>query len=82
MTGVTSYYSFLIFLEQVSEKEEALELVKGKLSGVGEELQSMKNTQAEREMTNKMLENNLQTLQQKYDALLTNHEVRVVIGFV
>ena len=82
MTGVTSYYSFLIFLEQVSEKEEALELVKGKLSGVGEELQSMKNTQAEREMTNKMLKNNLQTLQQKYDALLTNHEVRVVIGFV
>ena len=74
--------SFIIFLEQVSEKEEALELVKGKLSGVGDELQSVKNTQAEREMTNKMLKNNLQTLQLKYDALLTNHEVRVGIRFV
>ena len=46
-----------------------------KLAESMEDCQSVKKMQAEAEMSNVVLKNSLQTLQQKYDTLAKNHEV-------
>ena len=56
-----------------------METIKAKLGGVMEEYQSAKNAHAEKEMTNLMLKNSLQSLQQKYDTLQKIHEVREML---
>ena len=67
--------SDVLYLEQVKEHEESISGMVLKLAESMEDCQSVKKMQAEAEMSNVVLKNSLQTLQQKYDTLAKNHEV-------
>lgn len=63
-------------LEQLSEKSNESEIATAKLATINEEFQLLKTSQTERNKDFVTMKSSLQTLQQKYDSLLKNHQVR------